>query len=69
MMASSHAAPSRLIGDRGRWSWLCSGRRGGIALDPAERQWQVLGPERVIGCVTEPGVIRQDGKGAAHQGG
>jgi 2-dehydropantoate 2-reductase len=42
------------------------------ALDPGNRQWAVLGPERAIGCVfwvaTEveaPGVIRHDGAGAS----
>lgn len=42
------------------------------ALDPGGRQWDVLGPERAIGCVfwvaTEveaPGVIRHDGAGAS----
>ena len=38
-------------------------------LDPGGRQWQVLGPERAVGCVywvatkvVEPGVINHDGK-------
>jgi 2-dehydropantoate 2-reductase len=42
------------------------------ALDPGGRQWDVLGPERALGCVfwvaTEveaPGVIRHDGAGAS----
>jgi 2-dehydropantoate 2-reductase len=42
------------------------------AIDPAGRQWDVLGPERSLGCVfwvaTEveaPGVIRHDGAGAS----
>ena len=42
------------------------------ALDPGNRQWDVLGPERALGCVfwvaTEveaPGVIRHDGAGAS----
>jgi hypothetical protein len=49
----------------------CSGHWGGIALDPAGRQRQVPGARERrlaygIGAeVTEPGVIRQDGKGAA----
>lgn len=37
-------------------------------LDPGGRQWDVLGPERALGCVywvgaevPEPGVVRQDG--------
>ncbi|MCL2429402.1 MAG: 2-dehydropantoate 2-reductase [Alphaproteobacteria bacterium] len=42
------------------------------ALDPGGRQWDVLGPDRALGCVywvaTEvetPGVIRHDGVGAS----
>jgi 2-dehydropantoate 2-reductase len=42
------------------------------ALDPNGRQWDVLGPERALGCVfwvaTEaeaPGIIRHDGAGAS----
>lgn len=43
-----------------------------MALDPDGRQWRTLGTDRAIGCVywvgaevAEPGVIRQDGRGAA----
>ncbi|MBT3536252.1 MAG: 2-dehydropantoate 2-reductase [Rhodospirillaceae bacterium] len=42
-------------------------------LDPGDRQWSMIGPERVLGCafwtgaeVTEPGVIHQDGTRAAY---
>lgn len=42
-------------------------------LDPGGRQWDAIGPERVIGCafwtaaeVPEPGVVRQDGARAAY---
>jgi 2-dehydropantoate 2-reductase len=43
------------------------------ALDPGNRQWDLIGPERVVGCafwtaaeVPEPGVIHQDGTRAAY---
>jgi 2-dehydropantoate 2-reductase len=58
--------------------WYFHGQRGDLAnrrleaLDPGGRQWDVLGPERALGCVfwvaTEveaPGVIRHDGAGAS----
>lgn len=42
-------------------------------LDPGDRQWSAIGPERVIGCafwtgaeVSEPGVVHQDGKRGAY---
>jgi 2-dehydropantoate 2-reductase len=42
-------------------------------LDPGDRQWSIIGPERVIGCafwtgaeVLEPGVVHQDGKRGAY---
>ncbi len=58
--------------------WYFHGLPGSLAdrrldaLDPGGRQWNVLGPDRVLGCVywvaTEveaPGVIRHDGAGAS----
>ncbi|MEA2728239.1 MAG: 2-dehydropantoate 2-reductase [Acetobacteraceae bacterium] len=58
--------------------WYFYGQRGQFAnhrlepLDPGGRQWDILGPERALGCVfwvaTEveaPGVIRHDGAGAS----
>lgn len=42
-------------------------------LDPGDRQWSAIGPERVIGCafwtgaeVWEPGVVHQDGTRGAY---
>ena len=42
-------------------------------LDPGDRQWSIIGPERVIGCafwtaaeVLEPGVVHQDGHRGAY---
>lgn len=58
--------------------WYFYGQQGSLAnrrldaLDPGGRQWDMLGPERAIGCVfwvaTEveaPGIIRHDGAGAS----
>jgi 2-dehydropantoate 2-reductase len=54
-------------GQQGRF-----GNRRLDALDPGGRQWDILGPERAVGCVfwvaTEveaPGIIRHDGVGAS----
>jgi 2-dehydropantoate 2-reductase len=58
--------------------WYFYGQHGPLAnhrlemLDPGGRQWDVLGPQRTLGCVfwvaaevESPGLIRHDGAGAS----